>query len=94
MIGDRITGYINKVREDDKIDLLLEKPGYEKVDSISEKILEILRENRGYMAVNDKTSPEVIASLFSTSKKNFKKAIGNLYKNKLIFIEKHGIRLA
>src|SRR5690606_2782480 len=50
--GQRITAYINKVREDDKIDLLLEKPGYEKVDAISQKILDELKINRGFMAVS------------------------------------------
>lgn len=91
--GERLKGFINKIREDEKIDLLPEKPGYEKIDSISKKILDILKENRGFMAVTDKTSPEVISSLFGTSKKNFKKAIGSLFKNQLINIEPHGIRL-
>lgn len=92
--GDRLKGYINKIREDDKIDLLLEKPGYGKIDSISEEILETIVQNRGFIAVTDKTSPDVITSLFGISKKNFKKAIGNLYKLQLIVIEKDGIRLS
>ncbi len=92
-IGDRISGYINKVREDDKIDLLLEKPGYSKIDELSTKIYDILKENQGYLAVSDKSSPDEISSLFQMSKKNFKIAIGNLYKNKLINIEEGGIRI-
>jgi predicted RNA-binding protein (virulence factor B family) len=91
--GDKLKGYVNKVRDDDKIDLLLEKPGYEKVDAISQKILDELKQNRGFMAVSDNTSPEMINALFGISKKNFKKAIGNLYKNRLITFDSDGIRL-
>jgi len=92
--GQKITGYINKVRDDDKIDLLLEKPGYEKVDAISQKILDELKQNRGFMAVSDNTSPEMINALFGISKKNFKKAIGSLYKKRMITFDSDGIRLA
>jgi len=91
--GQKITGYINKVREDDKIDLLLEKPGYEKVDAISQKILDELKQNRGFMAVSDNTSTEMINALFGISKKNFKKAIGSLYKKRMITFDSDGIRL-
>ena len=92
-LGQKITGYINKVRDDDKIDLLLEKPGYEKVDAISQKILNELKQNRGFMAVSDNTSPEMINALFGISKKNFKKAIGSLYKKRMITFDSDGIRL-
>lgn len=81
------------MRDDDKIDLLLEKPGYEKVDSISEKIMQVLKENRGFLAVSDKTSPEMIQAMFGISKKNFKKAIGGLYKKRMINFDSDGIRL-
>jgi len=91
--GQKIKGYINKVRDDDKIDLLLEKPGYEKVDAISQKILDELKQNRGFMAVSDNTSPEMINALFGISKKNFKKAIGSLYKKRMITFDSDGIRL-
>lgn len=91
--GMKITGYINKVRDDEKIDLLLEKPGYEKVDAISQKILDELKKNRGFMAVSDKTSPDMINAMFGISKKNFKKAIGSLYKQRLITFDSDGIRL-
>jgi len=92
-IGERIKGYIQKVRADEKIDLLLEKPGYEKVDAITQKILDALKENRGFMAVSDKSSPEMIQAMFGISKKNFKKAIGALYKQRVINFESDGIRL-
>ena len=91
--GQKLKGYINKVRDDEKIDLLLEKPGYEKIDAISEKILNELEKNRGFLAVSDKTSPDIIQAMFGISKKNFKKAIGGLYKKKRIRFESDGIRL-
>jgi len=91
--GERLEGFINKIRDDDKIDLLLEKPGYGKIDPISEKLLETLQENNGFLALNDKTSPEIIQSLLGISKKNFKKALGNLYKKKLIEFKSDGIKL-
>ncbi len=92
-IGQKTKSYVGKVRDDDKIDLLPEKPGYEKVDAISQKILDELKQNRGFMAVSDTTSPEMINALFGISKKNFKKAIGSLYKKRLIQFDSDGIRL-
>ncbi|MDG5798975.1 S1-like domain-containing RNA-binding protein [Marinilabiliaceae bacterium ANBcel2] len=92
-IGDRLPGYINKIREDDKIDLLLEKPGYEKIDYISELILEKLNSSDGFLPLNDKSSPEEIQSILSISKKNFKKSLGALYKRRIVEIKENGIYL-
>jgi predicted RNA-binding protein (virulence factor B family) len=92
-IGERISGYVNRVREDGKIDLLLEKPGYDKIDEISESIVRELQNNNGFLAVTDKTSPEIIKSMFGISKKNFKKAVGKLLKNKQITFKADGINL-
>lgn len=91
--GDHISGFIKKVREDGKIDLCLQKPGAEKVYDVAEKIIEVLNEQGGFIALDDKTPPEVIYNLFGTSKKTYKKAIGALYKKRLILIESDGIRL-
>jgi len=91
--GDKMKGYIKKVREDEKIDLILQKPGYGKVDDISMQIIEVLKKNNGYMPVTDKTEPETIYELFGVSKKTYKKAIGSLFKFRLIDIEDKGIRL-
>jgi predicted RNA-binding protein (virulence factor B family) len=91
--GQKVKGYVSKVREDEKIDLMLEKPGYEKVDAISQKILDELKENNGFMAVSDKSSPEMIKAMFGISKKNFKKALGSLYKKRIISFDSDGIRL-
>lgn len=93
-IGAQVKGYIHRVREDLKIDLLLQAPGYQKVDGISEDILRKIADFGGVIPVSDKSQPEDIYSVFGISKKNFKKAIGNLYKKRLIIIDDRGIRLA
>jgi len=92
-IGQEIDGFIKKVRDDKKIDLRLQKPGYEAIEALSRKIVDKLQKQGGYMAVTDKSRPKVIADLFGTSKKTYKKAVGNLYKRRLIALEKNGIRL-
>ena len=91
--GQRITGFIKKVRDDGKIDLCLQKPGHEKVDEVSETILDKLKARGGFISATDKSAPEIIYGLFGVSKKTFKKAIGALYKKRLILIESNGIRL-
>jgi uncharacterized protein len=91
--GQRIKGYIKKVREDEKIDLCLEKPGYEKLDKLAETILRELKDNEGFIALTDKSDPEKIYKQYGASKKSFKKAVGALYKQRLILIEEFGIRL-
>ena len=91
--GQRINGYIKKIRKDGKIDLILEKPGPKKIDGISQLILDKLNENNGFLPVTDKSSPEAISELFGISKKSYKKAIGALYKRKHISLEKTGIKL-
>lgn len=91
--GQKTKGYIKKVREDNKIDLSLHKPGYERVDDITDTILNVLKEQGGFISVTDKSSPETINKLFGVSKKTFKKAIGAIYRKRLITIESDGIRL-
>jgi predicted RNA-binding protein (virulence factor B family) len=92
-IGQEIYGFIKKVRDDKKIDLCLQKPSYKTIDALSRKIMDKLQQQGGFIAVTDKSQPKVIADLFGVSKKTFKKAIGNLYKKRLITLEKNGIRL-
>lgn len=91
--GDHVKGYIKKLREDGKIDLTLQKQGYENVQDVSATIIELIRARGGFVDVTDKTSPDVIYELFGMSKKTYKKAVGALYKQRLITIEEHGIRL-
>lgn len=91
--GDRRKGYIKKQRDDGKIDLLLHPPGYAKIDGIAAGILERLRKSGGFMPVGDKTPPETVQQLFGVSKKSFKQALSALYRERLITLEKEGIRL-
>lgn len=91
--GQQVKGYIKYVRPDDKIDLSLEKSGYEKIDPISENILNKLAANNDFLPFNDKTDPDTIREVFQISKKNFKKAIGVLYKQRIILIDEDGIRM-
>jgi len=91
--GDAIRGYIKKVREDGKVDVILQPEGYGKIEENAARILSLLNEAGGYLPINDKSHPEEIKSIFEMSKKTFKKAIGSLYKQRHIRIEEEGIRL-
>ncbi len=91
--GDRVKGYIKKLREDGKIDLSLQKQGYAGVKDVTTTILELLRARGGFIDVTDKSDPELIYELFGMSKKTYKKAIGALYKQRLITIEETGIKI-
>lgn len=92
-IGQSVKGYIKRVREDGKVDLSLQAPGFAKVDDLTKRVLRALKDNDGFLALSDKSSPEAIADKFGVSKKSYKMTIGNMYKNKLISIESGGIRL-
>ena len=92
--GEEIKGYIKEVREDEKIDVSLVPLGYQKIEGLAGTILESLKSQGGFIAVHDKSAPEVIQSLFQCSKKSFKQAIGALYKQHLITLENGGISLA
>ena len=92
-IGQRLPGYIKKIREDGKIDLRLQKSGYHKVTDLTEAVLNALRGNGGFLEITDHSSPEKIRALFGTSKKAFKMAVGALYKKRLIALEDKGLRL-
>ncbi len=98
--GDRFTGFIKKIYPEDKssaerwrIDVSAGKPGYNRVEDETQKILRLLKENNGYLPYHDKSSPEEIYSFFSMSKKTFKMTTGNLYKQRKISFEKTGIKL-
>ena len=72
--------------------MILQKPGYKGVDDIAQFILLTLKEQGGRMAITDKSAPEEIYALFGVSKKMFKKAIGALYRRRLITIDESGIK--
>jgi len=92
-LGKSITGYVQKVREDNKIDLSLRLGGFDYIKGDAVKILEKLEENNGILRFSDKSDPKDIKDYFGMSKKTFKKLIGNLYRKGKIIIESHQIRL-
>jgi predicted RNA-binding protein (virulence factor B family) len=91
-IGNKRKAYIKNIRDDDKIDVSLQKSGYQRIDGLSQTILNKIEEEGGFLALTDKSSPEEISAVFRISKKAFKKAIGSLYKQRLIELDKQGIR--
>ena len=92
--GMKLTAYIRQVREDGKIDLTLQKDGQKKVEDFSEVLLQFIKDQDGHTSLNDKSAAEDIYEAFGVSKKTFKKAVGDLYKKRLVVLEEGGIRLA
>lgn len=92
--GQKTTGFIKKIRTDNRIDLVLQIAKYaEKVDSVTQKILDKLKSQGGVILVNDKSPAELIYNTFGVSKKVFKQSMGGLYKKRIISINKEGISL-
>jgi predicted RNA-binding protein (virulence factor B family) len=92
--GQSIDGYVKKIREDGKIDVALQPQNFKKaIGGLTERILENLELNDGSMNLTDKSSPDEIREQLQMSKKNFKKAIGILYKEKKIELTKEAIVL-
>jgi predicted RNA-binding protein (virulence factor B family) len=91
-IGDRLKGYIKKIRSDNKLDIMPGQPGYQRIESETGKILRLLKEHDGYLPFHDKSEPEKIYEFFGMSKKAFKMALGGLYKQKRISLTKSGIQ--
>lgn len=91
--GDRVKGYISQVRPDGKLDLSLQCPGQRGVEDFSVQLLRHLQMNGGQTPLGDKSPAEEIYALFGVSKKVFKKAVGDLYRQRLIEISDTGIRL-
>jgi len=92
-IGDVYKGFIKKVHANNKLDITLREIGYKALEPNANKLLNILKDNNGYLPFHDKSNPEEIKNEFEMSKKSFKKAIGNLYKEKQIRIQDDGIYL-
>ena len=84
--GELTKGYVSKVREDGKIDIRLDKAGFEKIDESAQKLLDIL-EVKKVLMITDKSDPDDIRESVGMSKKTFKKAVGSLYKKRLILLE-------
>lgn len=92
-IGDRLIGYIKNIREDGGIDLSLQKPGIQHLVDTTDKVLVYLQKHKGFLKLNDDSTPDEIKNILAMSKKAFKKSIGILYKHRMIRLEKDGIYL-
>ena len=91
--GDRMEGYIEKIRPDGKLDISLQPTGRKQTIDFAETLLQWLKDHDGFAPYGDKSAPDDIKRTFQVSKKVFKKAIGDLYKRRLITIEDDGIKL-
>ena len=80
-VGDRLTGYVRRITGDNRIDVSLQQTGYAQVRDTAGKLLQLLRDNGGFLPLNDDSSPEEIARLTRTSKKVFKRSLGVLLKS-------------
>lgn len=92
-MGMEMKAYVKKIRENNKMDIALQKPGYASIEPNADKILSILQKNNGFLKLNDSSSPEDIYDQLGMSKKTFKKAIGLLFRNRLISLEDEGVKL-
>ncbi len=91
-VGDKMKGYIKTIRPENKIDVVVGKIGYNRIEGEADKILRLLNENNNFLPYYDKSSPEEIYDFFGMSKKAFKMAVGNLFKQKKIELTKTGIK--
>ncbi|RDB44671.1 RNA-binding protein [Halomonas sp. DQ26W] len=91
--GQRVPGFVKRLREDGRLDLSLLPPGPARLDVVGEQVLKALRESGGYLPLSDASPAHVIKARLGVSKNAFKQAIGRLYKRRLIVIEASGIRL-
>lgn len=93
-IGQTLKGYVKQIREDGKIDIVLQKQGYHnQIPDATDVILKKLKETNGFIEVTDNSSPDEIYAILGMSKKAFKKAVGSLYKQRLVILEEKGIKL-
>lgn len=92
-IGDKLKGVVKKVRPGNKLDIALGQIGYRNIEPNAELIMKELQDNSGFINLTDKSSPEAIKQVLQMSKKNFKKAVGTLYRRRLIEIKEDGIYL-
>lgn len=92
-IGDQLKGVVKKIRPGNKLDISLQKIGYRNIEPSAQLLLDLIHRQNGFLNINDKSSPETIKSVAQMSKKSFKKAIGALYKQRLIRLEADGIYL-
>ncbi len=92
-VGDRILARVTEVKEDGKLSLSIREKAYMQIDADAKKLLDMLKANDGYLSFGDKSAPELIREKTGMSKNEFKKAAGNLYKQRLIEIQAESMRL-
>ena len=89
--GDKMLGYVKKIRDDQKLDISLQPLGHQKLEPSAEKVYDMLLKNKGVLKLHDRSDPEEVKAKLQMSKKTFKKAIGILYKSRKITIKEDGI---
>jgi predicted RNA-binding protein (virulence factor B family) len=92
-VGDRMPGFIKRVRDDGNVDVSLQAIGFQKVEPSAQVILDALKASKGFLPLTDHSDPKAIYETLEMSKKTFKKAIGTLYKERKILLQKDGISL-
>ena len=92
--GQRLTGYVKKVRDDGKVDLMTQLRGTRGTTDLGREIMAEIRERGGFLPLTDKSPPDEVYEIFGVSKKKFKMAVGRLYKHRDIVLAEDGIRLA
>ena len=92
-MGYKLEAFVKTVREDGKVDIILQEEGYDKIDGLAQSFLDLLKKNEGYLHITDKSSPEDVLKHTGWSKKVFKQVVGNLYRQRLILIHDNGITL-
>ena len=92
-VGDRLKGWVKKTRPDGKIDITLQRPGYRSIEPNAQELLNILEIKGGFLGLTDKSSPKEIEKEVQMSKKSFKRALGNLYKQRKVDLKNNGIYL-
>lgn len=92
-VGDRLTGYVSRITEDNRIDVSLQQAGYAQVKDSAEVLLQLLRDNGGSLPLNDDSAPEAIARQTNMSKKTFKRSLGVLLKKGVVAADENGIKL-
>ncbi len=92
-VGDRLTGYVRRITEENRIDVSLQQAGFAQVKDSAESLMELLQANGGFLPLNDNSTPEEVARLTQTSKKVFKRSLGMLLKRGVVEITPEGMKI-
>ena len=92
-VGDRTKGYVRKLTEDNRINVSLQQEGFAQVKDSAEVLLQLVRDNGGFLPLNDDSAPEEVNRLTQTSKKVFKRSLGMLLKRGAVTVDEQGIKI-